>query len=128
MKYIPHVLRTLLGLLFCLSGSNGLFDYLPRPEKLPDFAVALYKTGYMVQLIGATSLLAGVLMVINRFVPFALVILAPIIVNILAFHLFLDRGGLIVAIIVTAIEAYLMWAYRDAYRSVLVMRAKPRAI
>ena len=54
---------------------------------MPDFAVALMKTGYMFQLIAGTQLLAGVLMVINRFVPFALVLIAPVIVNILAFRI-----------------------------------------
>src|SRR6187455_3043372 len=89
-RFIPHVARVLMGLLFCLTGSNGFLNFLPAPPTMPDFAVALMKTGYMFPLIAGTQLLCGMLLLINRFVPLALVLLAPVVVNIFAFHLFLD--------------------------------------
>ena len=58
------------------------------------FAGALANSGYMMQLIGATLLVVGVLLLLNRWVPLALVLFAPFIVNSIAFHIFLERSGL----------------------------------
>src|SRR5690349_11190118 len=74
--------RVLLGLLFFVSGFNGLFHVLPEPSaQLPAgaaaFAGALLATGYMFPLIMATQLIVGTLLLSNRFVPLALTLLAP---------------------------------------------------
>jgi hypothetical protein len=65
------------------------------------------------------QLLVGVLLLVNRFVPLALALLAPVVVNIFAFHVFLAPAGLPVAIAVSVLEVCLAWAYRDAFRSML---------
>jgi hypothetical protein len=89
------------------------------------FGNGLAASGYMPVLLGGTQVVAGALLLVNRFVPLALVLLAPVIVNIVFFHAFLQRSGLVVALPVAAIEIYLGWAYRDYFRSVLTTRAKP---
>jgi hypothetical protein len=91
------------------------------------FGNGLAASGYMPVLLGGTQAVAGALLLVNRFVPLALVLLAPIVVNIVFFHAFLQRSGLVIAIPVAAIEIYLAWAYRDHFRYVLTARAKPRA-
>jgi uncharacterized membrane protein YphA (DoxX/SURF4 family) len=126
-RYIPHVGRVLMGLLFLVTGLNGFFDFLPHPPEVPEFAVALMKTGYMFPMIMGTQLVVGVLLLANRFVPLALVLIAPVVVNIVAFHVFLERSGLPIALVVLALEIYLVWSYRAAYRPMLAMRAKPGA-
>jgi hypothetical protein len=68
-------------------------------------------------------LIVGVLLVLNRFVPLALALFAPFIVNSIAFHVFLEPSGLPVAAVFLALEVYLAWAYRNTYRSMLAMRA-----
>jgi hypothetical protein len=124
------VARILLGLIFFVFGLNGFLHFIPQPKTpLPEvataFAGALMKTGYMFPIIMGTQLLVGVLLLLNRFVPLALALIAPVVVNIVAFHLFLELSGLPLALVVLALELYLAWAYRGAYQAMLAMRAKP---
>ncbi len=126
-RFIPAIGRTLMGLLFCMTGLNGFLNFLPRPTApMPDgaaaFAGALMNTGYMFPMIMGTQLLVGVLLVVNRFVPLALVVIAPIIINIIAFHVFLAPSGLAMALIVLILEIFLIWAYRAAYRALFAPR------
>lgn len=127
-RFLPAIARMLLGLPLVIFGLNGFLNFIPPPpnalpEKAMEFAGALANSGYMLQLIGATMLVSGVLLVINRFVPLALLLLAPFFVNSLAFHLCLERSGLPMAVIFVALELYLAWVYRAAYRPLFVARA-----
>ena len=79
----------------------------------------------MFPMVMGTQLLVGVLLLLNRCVPLALALLAPVVVNIVAFHIFLAPSGLGLALVVLALELYLAWAYRSSYRSMLNPRAKP---
>jgi uncharacterized membrane protein YphA (DoxX/SURF4 family) len=129
-RYLPVVARILLGLIFFVFGLNGFLHFIPQPktpmpEGATSFAGALMKTGYMFPLIMGTQLLSGVLLLLNRFVPLALALLAPVVVNIVAFHLFLEHSGLPLALVVLALELYLAWAYRGTYQAMLAMRPKP---
>lgn len=129
-RFVAPSVRVLLGLLFALSGLNGFLNFLPQPTApLPPgataFAGALMATGYMFPLIFATQLIVGALLLSNRFVPLALTLLAPFMVNSLAFHLFLEPSGRPMAFIVVALQLYLVWTYRESYRSILSPRAVP---
>lgn len=126
-RYVPATIRALMGLLFFVSGLNGFLNFLPQPSApLPAgavaFADALMKTGYMFPLIMATQLIVGALLLSNRFVPLALALLAPFIVNSVAFHIFLEPTGRPMAFVVLALELYLAWVNRKAYRPMLAMR------
>jgi len=85
------------------------------------------KTGYMMPLIFGTQLIVGALLLANRFVPLALALIAPFLVNALAFHLFLEPSGRPVVLAFLALEIYLAWAYRKAYCPMLAMRVTPGA-
>ena len=127
-RHLPTVARVLLGLPLVIFGLNGFFNFIPPPPTpLPEpalqFAGALANSGYMMQLIGATHLVVGVLLLINRWVPLALVLLAPFLVNSVAFHLFLERSGLPMALVFVALELYLAWVYRKAYRPLFEAKA-----
>ena len=129
-RFLPAIARILLGLSFFVFGLNGFLNFLPQPkEAMPEGAMAfvgvMMKTGYLVQLVAGTQALAGALLLLNRFVPLALALLAPVIVNIIAFHVFLAPSGIGPGAVVLLLEVYLAWAYRDAYRPMLVARATP---
>jgi hypothetical protein len=123
-RHLPAVARIVMGLPLVVFGLNGFLNFIPPPptplpEKAMAFAGALMNSGYMMPLIAATLLVVGVLLVTNRFVPLALALFAPFIVNSIAFHLFLERSGLIMASIFLLLELYLAWAYRHAFRPML---------
>jgi hypothetical protein len=131
-RYLVIAARLLLGLPFLAGGIAGLLNVTPQPSTpLPAgaaaFVDALMKTGYMIPLIFGTQLVVGALLVANRFVPLALALIAPFLVNALAFHLFLEPTGRPVVLAFLALEIYLAWAYRKAYRSMLAMRVSPWA-
>jgi hypothetical protein len=129
-RYLPTIARVLMGLCFFVFGLNGFLHFIPEPKQpMPEgavaFAGALMKSGYMFPMVMGTQLLVGVLLLLNRCVPLALALLAPVVVNIVAFHIFLAPSGLGLALVVLALELYLAWAYRSSYRSMLNPRAMP---
>lgn len=129
LRYVTIVIRTMMGLLFTMFGLNGFLNFLPKPSTpMPEgaaaFIGALINTHYMFPLIMGTQLLVGLLLVTNSFVPLALALNAPIIVGIITFHAFLAPSGAGPAIFVLIAELYLAWAYRNAFRPMLVFHAK----
>jgi len=130
-RYIPTGARIVLGLAFLVFGLNGFFGFLPMPEQPGAggaFLGALAATGYMFPLIKGTEVLVGVLLLSNRFVPLALTLLAPVTVNIVAFHAFLDApASLGLPLVLLALQLGLAWSYRDHFRRVLSAKAEPTA-
>lgn len=127
MKYAPVFARVLLGLMFFVFGLNGFLNFIPPPPSgIPEgamaFSAAMVKTGYLLQLVKGTEVLAGLLLLLNRFVPLALTVLAPVIVNIVAFHAFLMPSGLPIPLLIVVLELYLAWTYRHVYRPMLAAR------
>ena len=131
-RYLPAVGRCAMGFIFCLAGLDGFLHFMPQPDPAgaPEAAMALgaafFKSGYLCPLISGTELVAGALLLSNRFVALALTLIAPVVVNILAFHAFLAPTGLGMAIALVMIELYLAWTYRAAFRPLLAVRA-PRS-
>jgi uncharacterized membrane protein YphA (DoxX/SURF4 family) len=126
-RVFPAVARILMGLPLLVFGLNVIFHFIPQPttpmsEGAMAFLGALMKTGYMMQLIGLTQLVVGAMLVSNRFVPLALVLFAPFMVNSIAFHTVLEHTGLPMALVFLALELYLLWTYRNAYRTLLTAR------
>ena len=132
VRYLPAIARVMMGLMFFIFGLNGFFNFIPQPkDPMPEgaaaFAGALMKTGYMMRLVMGTQLLVGGLLLLNRFVPLALAFIAPIIVGIVTFHIFLAPATIGPGIVVLVLELYLAWAYRGAFRPMLAMRTTPGA-
>ncbi|HKU37894.1 MAG TPA: DoxX family protein [Polyangiales bacterium] len=127
-RHVTHIVRYALGAGFLLFGLNGFLHFLPQPPAPPaamQFAAALFATGYMFPLIKGTEIIAAALLLSNRWVPLALALLAPVLVNILAFHAFLAPAGLAVPFVFVAAELYLAWSYRDAFVPMLRARVEP---
>ena len=130
MKVLTLIARVLMGLVFIVFGLNGFFHFIPQPKTAMPHAVeqfmgGLQATGYMFPLISGTQILVGVMLLANLFVPLALVLIAPVIVNIILFHLFLMPATIAPGIVVLVLECYLVLAYRGYFRAMLTMCAKP---
>ncbi len=126
---LPAVARILLGLVFFVFGLNGFLHFLPQPPlsgPAGDLMGALAATGYMFPLIKGTEVVVGALLLSGRFVPLALTVLAPVLVHIAAFHLALAPTSLGMVVVLTALEVYLAWTYRDAFLPMLRADARPR--
>jgi hypothetical protein len=111
--------RIFLGFIFFGSGLNGFFQFVAPPAmegNAATFIKGLVASGYVFPVLFATYILAGGALMANRFVPLALVLLAPAIVNIFAIHVRLAPHGMPVALMVVALEIFLAWQYREAYR------------
>jgi hypothetical protein len=122
--------RLALGAVFTVFGLNGFLHFIPQPPPSGLAAVflgGLAASGYMFPLIKATEVVVGLLLLSNRFVPLALTILAPIVVNIVAFHLFLAPAGLVVPVVVTALGVYLAWTERRVFAPLLQARSLEQA-
>jgi uncharacterized membrane protein YphA (DoxX/SURF4 family) len=122
------VARILLGLGFFVFGLNGFLHFLPAPSFPEDAGVflgALAATGYFFPLLKATETISGILLLSGRFVPLALTLLAPILVNILAFHAFLAPAGILPGLVLAVLEIIVAYQYRDSFRGVLIARATP---
>jgi hypothetical protein len=128
-RHAPTVARVLLGLVFFGFGLDGFLHFVPRPDPstMPHgavaFSTALAGTGYMVQLLKGTETLVGALLLANRFVPLALTLLAPVMVNILCYHAFLAPSGIGLALVLFALQLTLAWQHRRAYRALLSARS-----
>lgn len=123
----PAAARIVLGLVFLVFGLNGFLHFLPQPPMpaaaMP-FVGGLLSTGYFFPLLKGTEVLASFALLSNRFVPLALTVLAPIIVNIAMFHLVLVPAMPMVALLL-ALELYLAWSYRAAFAPMLRARVAP---
>ncbi len=118
MKITALIARILLGLTFTVFGANGLHPFLPQPP-LPDglarqYITALAQSHYTV-VIFTVQLIGGILLLVNRYVPFALTILGPVLVNILCFHVFLLHQGLPLALVATTLWFILVYYYRRSF-------------
>jgi uncharacterized membrane protein YphA (DoxX/SURF4 family) len=129
-RFAPSAARVLFGLIFFVFGLNGFLQFIPQPPPPPAagaFMGALAATGYMFPLIKGVEVVAGLLLLSNRFVPLALALLAPNIVNIVLLHSVLAPAGLPIALMVLGLELFLAWSYRDAYAPMLRARTAPKA-
>jgi putative oxidoreductase len=120
MKKAILVIRILLGLIFLFFGLNGILHFLPTPAMPPSDALTfstILGTSHYMTFVSLLEVVAAILLLVGRFVPFALVLLGPILVNILLFHIFLEHGtGIAPGLVCALLELFLIWAYRLSFR------------
>src|SRR5438477_11120418 len=126
MKIIAIIARFLLGFIFFVFALNGFLHFIPA--SLPSgtagqFVGALFVCHYLV-LVFLLQLVAAVLLLINRYVPLALALLAPVIVNILLFHLLMALAGLPLALVVTVLWIVVFLSVRSAFAGLLQQRVQ----
>jgi uncharacterized membrane protein YphA (DoxX/SURF4 family) len=137
---VPIAARLVLGLVFVAHGLNGFVNLVPQdlvplaaaqvPVRAATFVAALTATGYVFPLVNAVEIVAGILLLSNLFVPFALALLAPIVINVVAFYLVLAAvapGGLVLAALTLALEGYVAWTHREAFGPMLAAHTSERA-
>src|SRR5579872_5673964 len=129
MRTVSAIARYLAGAIFLVFGLNGFLNFIPLPPPegvAGQFVGALYASHYL-WVIFAFQLVAGVLLLINRFVPFAVAVLAPVIVNILSFHLLMAPSGLPLALFVAVLWALIFADVRSAFAGLFQARVQARA-
>jgi hypothetical protein len=120
VKIVIVIVRVLLGLPFLFFGANAIHPFLPMPPMTGDsgtLATIMLQHGWFV-FIGTLYVIAGVLLLAGRYVPVALVLLGPILVVILLFHVTLSPKGLAFPILLTVFEVFLIYAYWPAFRGI----------
>ncbi len=126
MKIAALISRLLLGLVFFVFGLNGFLHFIPTPPLPPTpagrFISALLESHY-VFVVSGVQLVCGVLLLVNRYVPLALTLLGPVIVNILFYHLLMDRMGLPMAIVVVILWVILFLRHRQHFSGLFVQKA-----
>jgi uncharacterized membrane protein YphA (DoxX/SURF4 family) len=124
MKYAILVVRILLGLPFVVFGANVIHPFM-KMETIPGDAGTLstimFTHGWFF-FIGALYVIAGLLLLIGRYVPVALVILGPILVVILLFHVTLAPGTIAMPVVLTLFEVFLIYAYWPAFRGIFTAK------
>ena len=130
MKIVSTIARVILGLIFVVFGLNGFLQFIPMPAPTGiagQFAGALYLSHYLV-VIMLIQVLAGILLIANRFVPLGLTLLGPVIANIFFFHAFMDPSGLPMAAVVTLLWLLVAYSVRSAFAGLLQQRVDDLAI
>jgi len=126
MKIVTLIARILLGLVFVVFGLNGFLNFLntgPAPTGLAgQFLGALIQSHYY-WVVAALQIAGGLLLLVNRFVPLALVLLGPIIVNIICFHVFMNPSGAPPAAVVTVLWLIVFYRNRQHFSGIFVQRA-----
>lgn len=123
MGKAPLIARILLGFIFFAAGLAGLLNLAPPPADLPEdmktFMAGMMASKYFFPLLKGTEVVCGAMLLSGLYVPLALVVLAPIVINIVLTHLFLEPSGLPVAIVIALLQAYLAFfasPYKEAIR------------
>ena len=125
MKILVIVARVLLGLMFFVFGLNAFLQFIPVPPMTgprAEFIAVIMRT-HFVYLVGAVQVISGALFLAGRYLPLAIALSGPVILNILAFHLTMDLQGFPPGIVATLCWLALFWAYRDSFAPLWVAKA-----
>src|SRR5580693_9905255 len=129
MRIAAAIARYLAGAIFLVMGLNGFLNFIhfpPPTGTAAQFMGALYVSHYL-WVIFAFQLVAGVLLLINRYVPLAVAMLAPVIVNILSFHVLMAPSGLPLALFIAVLWAVIFVDVRPAFAALFQARVHARA-
>jgi putative oxidoreductase len=126
MRTASVIARYLTGVIFLVMGLNGFLNFIPMPPPegiAGQFIGALYASHYL-WVIFAFQVVAGVLLLVNRYVPLAVAVLAPVIVNILSFHALMAPSGLPLALLVAVMWAVIFIDVRPAFAGLFQPRVE----
>ena len=127
IKKVMHITRFSLGFIYLVAGLNGylvIFNFEPFITTSPE-AMALFEFDYLLIAEKSLEIICGILLLFNLFVPLALAILSPIVFNIFLLHLFLDQSLLLLAVILVIAHGYMMFYYRNNFKSILEKKPIP---
>jgi putative oxidoreductase len=125
MKIVTLIARLLLGLIFVVLGLNGFLNFInmgPMPSGLAGQFIGALALSHYFWVVAALQVAGGALLLVNRFVPVALVLLGPVIVNIILYHVFLNPSGAPLAIVVVILWGIVFYSYRQYFSGIFVQR------
>lgn len=126
MRIATIIVRILLGLLYAFSAAVVLFNLMPQPEIPPGnvktFMDGMVASGYLLTFIKITELLCGLALITGFFAPLANVIIFPVTLNILFFHVFTAKADFGMAIVMVLMNLFLAYAYREKYKPMLSLK------
>ena len=125
MKILTLIARLLLGLIFVVLGLNGFLNFLsmgPMPSGLAGQFIGALMLSHYFWVVAALQIAGGALLLVNRFVPLALVLLGPVIVNIILYHVFLNPTGAPLAIVVVILWLIVFYRHRQYFSGIFVQR------
>ena len=128
MQILTHISRFLLGLIFLVFGLNGFLHFIPMPPPsgvAGQFLGAMFVSKYLL-FVSGLQVFSGALLLLNRYVPLALTILGPIIVNILLFHALMSPAGIGLAVFVTIFWGVVFVSVRSAFDGIFEARVEPK--
>lgn len=127
MKIATIIVRSLLGLIFVVFGSNMFLHFIPMPPPpegpARDFMTAMFVSHYL-YVIGALQVVGGLLLFTGRWTPLGLTLVVPVIVNIVCFHALMAPAGLPLASVISALAIFLVWNYRKNFAGILAAPAE----
>ena len=122
MNKITLASRILLGFMLIVFGLNKFLNFMPMPEMAEpaqQFMGALVQSGYIMMIVAIIEIIAGVLILINKYQSLALVVLFPIILNAFLFHLFLDIAGIGGGALALVLTIYLLFTHKEKFNELL---------
>jgi uncharacterized membrane protein YphA (DoxX/SURF4 family) len=125
MKILVLTARLLLGLIFVVFGLNGFLNFLsmgPMPSGLAGQFVGALVLSHYFWVVAGLQIAGGLLLLVNRFVPLGLVLLGPVIVNIILYHVVLNPTGIALAIVVAILWLIVFYAHRQNFSGIFVQR------
>jgi len=125
MKILTSIARLLLGLIFVVFGLNGFLNFIsmgPMPSGLAGQFIGALALSHYFWVVAALQVAGGALLLVNRFVPLALVLLGPVIVNIILYHVFLNPSGAALAIVVVILWGIVFYSYRQYFSGIFIQR------
>lgn len=108
-----QIIRIVLGLILLLSGLNKIFKFIPTPAG--NIIESFGQVDYIFPLVAAFEIIIAAFLLANKWVAFALVLLVPLSLNILLFHIYLNFDGIIPAIVVAVLNGILIYKQRRQY-------------
>lgn len=128
MRYVVLGARLLLGLIFLIFGLNGLLHFFKMPLPTGDALTwfGIMAAHHWINFVSVVQLVAGLLLLVGRFVPLALTLLAPVIVNILLYHALLWPHGYALAILALLLELFLLGVYWRSFAPLLAPNPEAR--
>ena len=126
MKIVSLIARLLLGLMFLVFGLNGFLNFLsmgPMPSGLAGQFIGALVLSHYFWVVAALQIAGGALLLVNRFVPLGLVLLGPVIVNIILYHVLLNPAGIAPAIVAVILWLIVFYAHRQYFSGIFAQRA-----
>jgi len=122
-KKILLVVSILFGLMFINSGLNKFFNYMPMPEDVPEnmmkVMTAFMEIGWLMPLVAVAEIVGGLLFITNKYRALGAIVIFPVIIGILLTHIITAPSGLPLALVLLAIEVWVIIENREKYLPII---------